>query len=212
MQINSLSSTVASLQQILQQNASTGASAKEIADAAAQANFPDPELAAEVYKHLQKSKLNVEALSQQDVSDAFLTLMLKDKGQKLAQPWILARQEIRQSSAVVGKAFEDLAKASEQLGFAYKPDLQEVAKDLGNADGATHQAGQILQQALQNSQPEAAQTDLNSLVQFLSSKENVQNLKKNNPEISWESYASQAHSLKAHQNVGEALKQMTDAT
>ena len=56
MQIKSLSSTVASLQQILQQNASKGVQSKGIEDAAAQANFPDPELAAEVYKHLQKQK------------------------------------------------------------------------------------------------------------------------------------------------------------
>ena len=212
MQIKSLSSTVASLQQILQQNASKGVQAKGIEDAAAQANFPDPELAAEVYKHLQKQKVNVEALSQQDVSDAFMSLMLKDKGQKLAQPWVLARQEIRQSSAVVGKAFEDLAAATEQKGFGYKPDLQGIAEDLNQTQGPEHQAGKVLMQALQNANPEVQNADLNTLVDFLSDKQNIQNLKKSNPEISWKSYAAQAGNLLAHQQVGQALKDVEEAT
>ena len=210
MQIKSLSSTVASLHQIIEQSASKGTEPANIADAAAQAQFPDPELAAEVYKLLQKQKVNVEALSQHDVSDAFLNLLLKskDKGNKLAQPWILARQEIRKSSNVVGQAFADLAKTSDQLGFAYKPDIKELADNFSTDQATTHPAGDVLMQAWQNATQSDALPSLSDLVEFLNASQHIQELKESNPEISWASYASQAQGLKAHQNVGIALEEL----
>lgn len=136
---NSLRSAVTSLQQFLSDTAQQGVTSPDvIRQQAVAAQFPYPELAAQIFKFLQGKRVSFGAgLSLEDISDAFLALLMDPDAVealgagKAKNPWLKVRNVLRNTGAQLGTSLIDVYNTVRATGLGYTPTILELAEILG---------------------------------------------------------------------------------
>lgn len=148
----SLRSAVDSLRDFIAESSAKGATTpSQVRQHAAQASFPYPELAAQVFKFLKQSPTHGarlgEQLTQDDISDAFLALLMDADAVealgagKTKNPWLNVRQVLRNTGANLGASLLEVYHVVRQTGLGYTPTILDLASLLKGLFSVAHQQG-----------------------------------------------------------------------
>ncbi len=233
----SLHSAVSSLQQVIADSAAAGAKTPEaVKQQAAKADFPYPELAAQVFKFLQ-ARPNAplaKGLGADDISDAFMTLLMDaDSVKKLGagkakNPWLQVRSILRQTGMNVGSSLLEVYNTVRQTGLGYAPSILQLAgklgelfaklgpkgdaaalRDLGRALGLSPwQIALAAAWMKRRKKDEDLPTDAD-LEEIFADEELMQELLQT--EGPWAVYTAQAQTLRTLRRFGESLEELAEA-
>lgn len=131
-----LHSAVAGLQQVLTDSAAQGAStADAIRRQAEAAQYPYPELAAQVFQFLQGRRETPRlGLSLEEISEAFMSLLMDGdalemlgRGPKSRDAWVNVRNVLRNTGFNFGTSLLDVYHEVRKTGLGYTPTLFQLA-------------------------------------------------------------------------------------
>jgi hypothetical protein len=134
-----LNSTLASLQSLLGQAVQEGKQTPEtIMAKATAAQFPHPELAAQVFKTLASNRnINLAAgPSAEDISDAFVALLMDPKAVealgagKGRDVWMNVRLALQSTGVKMGTSLAQIYETCRQTGLGYTPTILDLASQL----------------------------------------------------------------------------------
>ncbi|MEZ4271499.1 MAG: hypothetical protein R3C68_08730 [Myxococcota bacterium] len=241
MKTDSMHATVRHLQQFLSETAKASPSSLDVVrDKAAQADFPYPELAAQVYQFLQKQRTSFsDGLSMEEISEAFMAMLMDSDAMELlgagktTNPWRAIRNVIRHTGKNVGASLIDLYNTVRKTGLGYTPTINDLAHELGSLcqeaqTGATTQQLKALgdqrglapwQMALlfvwlrRRKKGEALDgpTEL-ELEELFGETEFHNELAELAPDGPWEVYRSQSEALVMLRHFGRSLVELADAS
>jgi hypothetical protein len=231
----SLSNAVTSLQTFLAR--STADSPDAVREKAVAADYPYPELAAQVFKFLQSKKVEVQKATQEEVSEAFLALLLdKDAVEALGagrtqNPWQAVRAALRNTGSALGASLLDVYNTVRQRGLGYTPTIMELAGEMASLFAAFAAAGKSGEPAMrafcQGRGVESWQVTLacmylrrrgkaagvptdHDLEEMFADKKLVAALDKEHPDGPWDVYRAQGEALRMLRHFGESLIALAD--
>jgi hypothetical protein len=237
----SLQNAVVSLQNFLTEQAAqtSAASLETVRQAAVASEYPYPELAAQVFKFLQTKRVKLSDVTTEEVSDAFMTLLLDQEAVealgagKAQNPWQAVRLALRNTGQAIGQSLIDVYNTVRELGMGYTPTVLELSAELSallKQLAATGKDGEAALRALGNKvgteawkiallaallrRRKKAGGDITDeeLEEIFADKKLIAALEKETPEGPWDVYRAQGEALRMLRQFGQGLIELADAS